>query len=382
MHVETLSLINLRNHADSRLRFAAGVNVLYGANGQGKTSVLEALALCALSRSFVQCPDAALLRRGADEMSVAAEAISDLNAPWRVQIHYRPGRRKKISSSTGKNQSPRDIIGEMPLVVLSPDFRGVTNGPPAERRALLDTVLAQSSKRYAAEAISLKHILKQRNALLHQGKAQGRLDRMLLEPWTDALIATGAEIVVRRAKFVARFGDYARRAYSKIAGGAEDVEVRYRPHSVPSETFDGDGRLELTDVMAAYREALRRRAEEEARRGVTLVGPQKDEVDLFVAGGSAREGASQGQHKSLLIGIKLAEFDFLRDVRGETPLLLLDDVFSELDRQRAARVLDAVRSDAQTFITTTEAGLFDAHFAGAGPHALFAVRGGKVEQEK
>lgn len=381
MRISSLVLERIRNHGRTELELSAGVNVFYGMNGQGKTSVLEAVSLLSMSTTFVPGADTSLVQRGAESALASAACYSDLQTLYKVALRVKPGERKDISSSLGKRLSPQDIIGEIPLVTLSPDNKQITAGAPQERRRLLDSVISQASRRYMKDLVNYRRILKQRNALLARAKGDPAFHYALVEPWTEALIDVGAEIVVRRAEFLRDFSEVVRAAYDRIARNGEEITLVYAPHALPAELFAGGRLPSVLEVRGVYQEVVLARKREERARGVTVLGPQKDEAVMMVNGGVARECASQGQHKTLLIAIKMAEFEYLRKVRLETPVVLLDDIFSELDVQRAANVLDLMRSDAQSFVTTTDASIFYSNFAGDARHALFSVSGGVVRRE-
>jgi DNA replication and repair protein RecF len=396
MRLATVTLHNLRNHTDSTVELAPRVNVFCGMNGHGKTSILEAVSLCALSTTFVPCDEKALIRRGEDSCFAAVTAYSDLQTPYKVSVQLSHTERKLITSSLGKRLTPQDIIGEMPMIALSPDFKAITAGAPSDRRRFLDSTLSQASKLYMSDMLTLKKILKQRNSLLHAAKHGEPIDSILLDTWTDALITTSTAIVCKRWAFVREFNAYVRAAYANISGGREDVQMQYTPDALPAHLFEnadtGSGssaELSAERVHAAFAEIFREVAAQERRRGTTAAGPHKDEIVFTVAGGVAREAASQGQHKTLLIALKTAEFQYLRDVRAETPILLLDDIFSELDSMRAANVFDLLRSGAQTFVTTTDPTIFHEHFTtnttttsvnAPSDHALFLVENGVVSR--
>ncbi len=382
MRISSLLLDHIRNHGRTEIELSAGVNVFYGMNGQGKTSVLEAVSLLAMSTTFVPGSDLSLVQRGADTALASAFCYSDLQTLYKVAVRLKPGERKDISSSLGKRLSPQDIIGEIPLVTLSPDNKQITAGAPQDRRRLIDSVISQASRRYMKDLVNYRRILKQRNALLARGKGDAAFPYALIEPWTEALIDVGAEIVVRRAEFIRDFSEVVRSTYARIARNSEDIALLYAPNVLPPELTECSRIPTVLEVRAAYQEIATARRREEKARGVTVFGPQKDEAVMMVNGGVARECASQGQHKTLLVAIKMAEFDYLRDIRLETPVVLLDDIFSELDSQRATNVLDLMRSDAQSFVTTTDPGIFHSNFAGDSRHALFSVDGGAVQREQ
>lgn len=371
MLLRSIILENLRNHEHTSIEFGTGVNVFYGLNGAGKTTVLEAVAITGLSKTFLPTSDAGLIRHGADFYRICISAVSDLGAPYKATVQYRAGGRKNINSSYGDNLTPKDIIGELPIVVLSPDFKDITFGAPQDRRRFIDALLSQASKRYAEESINLKKILRQRNALLAQAKIHTHFDSNLFAVLTEYLAQTGAEIISRRADFLQKFAPVFREAYRTIAEGEEEVNIIYQPDSINNAELDKGN---IAQRLAETAETLRG---EELRRGVTLFGPQKDDAAIIIGDAPARDAASQGQHKSLLIGLKAAEFMYLRDMRSETPMALFDDIFSELDARRSANVLEMIRdSKAQTFITTTDK---DKAIFPAGATYFYAT-GGKITQ--
>jgi DNA replication and repair protein RecF len=351
-------------------------------NGQGKTSILEAVSLCALSTTFVPCDEKALIRRGEETAFAAVAAHTDLQTPYKVSVQLSLHERKNIRSSLGKRLTPQDIIGELPIVALSPDFKTITAGAPADRRRWLDSILSQASKLYMKDKLTLNKILKQRNSLLHTAKLGEPFDATLLETWTDALVEVSAAITLKRWEFLREFSLYVHQAYREVASAQEAVAMLYEPDSLVLHHGElaVQAQPSLESIRQAYHEVFHSVAAQERKRGTTAAGPQKDEIVFLVGGGVARESASQGQHKTLLIALKRAEFQYLRDCRAETPILLLDDIFSELDASRAANVFELLRSDAQTFVTTTDRRIFDDHFAALPDHALFCVYNGTVER--
>lgn len=375
--VTSLTLQNLRNHVLSDVEFCDGTNVIFGPNGAGKTTILEALSLCALTKTFLPTSDAELVTRGADTYRVECSSISDTGSPYSVRVTAGTSVRKTISSSYGKNLKPKDIIGVIPIVILSPDDKSITFGAPADRRTFVDRLLSQCSQRYLEELMQLRRILKQRNALL--AARAGFFDRSQFEVWTSRLVQTSAEITIRRRNFIRDFIPYFLDAYRTLSLGTEEVEIGYVPDlNVTSDVLATSTKEDLERLYAAHADKL---DTDELRRQVTLWGPQKDDLEIRINGGRAREHASQGQHKSLLICLKNAEFEYLRATRNETPLLLLDDIFSELDELRTSRVFETVIASArQCFITTTEQERIRNSAVDARPVRSFFVRSGSIEQ--
>ncbi|RPI66950.1 MAG: hypothetical protein EHM43_10385, partial [Ignavibacteriae bacterium] len=177
MIIRSVTVAHVRSHQQSRLDCARDVTILTGANGSGKTSMLEAVSVCSIGKTFVPVPDTSLIQRGADVCMATVEAVSDVDVPYRVSVEIREGQRKRIASTHGSNLSPRDILGVMPIVALSPDHKTITFGSPSDRRAFLDAVMAQSSKTVTGLLFDLRRVLKQRNALLQtdgRGMPAGR----------------------------------------------------------------------------------------------------------------------------------------------------------------------------------------------------------------
>jgi DNA replication and repair protein RecF len=354
MVIRSVSLTHVRNHGHTELACAHDVNVLTGPNGSGKTSVLEAISLCAIAKSFVPVPDQALIRHGFDDCTSTVEAMRDRDVPYRVSVSLRHGVRKRIATAHGSGLSPRDIIGEMPIVALSPDHKSITFGGPAERRAFLDGVMAQSSKRFTELLYEHRRLLKQRNAVL-QSRHHGSADLAALDVWTDMFIEVSAEIVERRARFLADVAPVVRATYDAVSGSAEAIDLVYEPDVRTHDVVPDDVECDRARVAEAYRAVAAAVRSRELARETTLFGPQKDELALRINGGLVRETASQGQHKSLLVALKLAECTLLHERCDERPVVLLDDVFSELDKDRCARVLERVLAmGMQCFVTTTE----------------------------
>lgn len=354
MVIRSVSLTHIRNHEHTEIPCARDVNVLTGLNGSGKTSILEAISLCAIAKSFVPVPDQALIQHGHDDCTSTVDAMRDLDVPYRVTVSVRNGARKRITTAHGSSLTPRDIIGELPLVALSPDHKSITFGGPAERRAFLDGVMAQSSNRFTELLYEHRRLLKQRNAALHAGMlTSGGSEE--LDVWTEQFIVVSAEIVERRMRFLADVSPVVCSAYEAVSGAAEVIGIEYQPDVATHGVMAPGTHLTSAEVAEAYRAIARMLRSREAARESTLFGPQKDEIAFLINGGLVRETASQGQHKSLLVALKLAECVLLHERRSERPVVLLDDVFSELDRDRCARVLNRVLSmGMQCFVTTTE----------------------------
>jgi DNA replication and repair protein RecF len=259
--------------------------------------------------------------------------------------------------------------------VLSPESGAITAGGPADRRRFLDFVISQASKVYLEDLLEYRRVLKQRNKILFDSKATRTDPSDLLEPWNEDLVDRGTRIMHRRQVFLEELQPIVTESYSSIAGSVEGPAMRYEP-SVSAE----EPALEES-VRSAFVRELKRKAGEEKRFGITLVGPHRDELGLEINKLGVRSHASQGQHKTFLIALKVAEFIYLRSRRGEKPILLLDDMFTELDSQRTKRLLALTEAVGQSFITTTSDTVFPADFDWANANKRFVVQGGTLEHE-
>lgn len=353
MRINKLILNNFRNHTSSELLFSSGLNIIWGNNGAGKTSILEAISVCSMSRSFVPNSDVSLINKGSKSYLVSAFCTNEFNVPYKIIVSFAPRLPKQISSSFGSKLLPKDIIGQMPLVVLSPDNKNITIGVPEFRRQFVNGILSQANKYYLDKLYEIRKVLKQRNSLLQQFKQiqtseNYNYNLQLLEHWTDFLINICCDIIIRRNEFINEFNPFFIEAYKIVSGSKEDVEIIYVPNSI-SEIIN------FQQIKNELHSRAKQIQSSEIKRGTTLFGTQKDEFKILINGGIAREFASQGQHKSLLIALKFAEFKYLYNKNKETPIILFDDIFSELDLKRVEKVIELLKdSDAQIFITLTE----------------------------
>lgn len=353
--------------------YAAGVNAIVGDNGQGKTNIVEALSYLCLTKSFYASSDTIVLKEGEQSFAVRGAFESDIGVQRRVEATYdHPARQKVFTVNGASAETMASVVGQFPVVILSPEQNGITMGAPVERRKFLDVVLAQSSRAYLQYLLEYRRILRQRNKLLLSSKLAQKDTSGEREPWDRALIDTGSEIMVRRAAFIESFAPAVEQAYEEIAGKGERPGVTYAPsfRCNPEDTAEA--------VRARFEQELDLREAEERRTGVTALGPHRDELELTINGSDVREFASQGQHKTLLIALKLAELACLKELCRETPLLLLDDVMSELDIHRAGRLVAGLRRFGQVVVTATDLRSFPHEFSWNGDNKVFTVVRGEV----
>jgi len=380
LQAKYLAVSAFRNHTNTSLdNFIKSINVISGPNGAGKTSLLEAISVAALTKSFTDSPDNTLVQTGTAGFSIDAEFISDLGVTLKCQVEYQlgPPAKKSIFVNNDRLRRSSDLIGRIPIVALSPDDKVITGGAPEERRRFLSLVLSQASKLYLDDEIEFRKALKHRNSLLGNIREKGvspHKAKELLAPWTEVVIDRSSRIMSRRSAFVKEFSPFLLESYALVSSGNETPSLAYAPMGFEKE-------LHSAHEMRGFLEEEYTRYEfEELRRGISLIGAHRDELVIMIAGErEAKKYASQGQHKSLLVAMKLAEFNYLRDASGETPILLLDDVFSELDAARSKRLLELIASGrfGQTFISSTTRENFNDMIAPSS-RKIFSVEAGSV----
>ncbi|MCZ7554997.1 MAG: DNA replication/repair protein RecF [Bacteroidia bacterium] len=370
MLLNRLRIANFRNHSATDIDCPEGTLLLLGENGAGKTTVLEAISLLCTSRSFVTRQDKGLVAIGAQQFSLEGAFTTSTRSRRHVTVEYPLDQRKRIEVDFTPLDAASDLIGMFPLVALSPQHRPITSGGPAERRAFIDFVLSQVHHNYLEDLLTYRRVLKQRNTLL--AEADGRLSAIagVIDAWDQALAESGVRILRKRAEFIGQYLPYVHQSMSGIIEGRESVDINY----VGSCSAD----ITSGDAAAQYLTELIERRPSDLRRGVTSMGPHRDDLSIMLNGLDVRAQASQGQHKTILIALKIAEYHYLDEHLDETPLLLLDDVFSELDDARLDRVLALTQGLGQTFITSAHTSLLHVLDGAPGDHHALRIESGGV----
>jgi DNA replication and repair protein RecF len=373
MRLREIRLERFRNHAMTVIECAERQNVFLGNNGEGKTNILEAISFLCLTKSFYAASDATVVQLGKTGFTVTGDALSDIDVGYRIGVSYDVGSREK---NIVINQSPVDsrssVIGMFPVVVLSPENGTVTTGTPSDRRRFIDIVISQSSREYLEELIEYRRILRQRNRILFDAKMSQREALDVLEPWNESLVQCGAHIFQRRARFIGEFKPFLVDAFNKIVGGSEVPSISYEA------SLHADVNASVDSIREAFGATLKEQYAAERKLGTTIIGPHKDELGFEINNLGLRSFASQGQHKTFVVALKIAEFFYLRERCKETPLLLLDDVFSELDGQRSERLLKLTSNLGQSFITATDESKFSAVLGRERQDSRFYVSRGSV----
>lgn len=343
MRLDRLWLTDFRSYHTAELAPAPeGLTVVVGANGQGKTNLLEAIAWLATLSSFRGAPNEALVRVGAERAVVRAEGEREgRHLLLEAEVPARSGR-VRVQVNRQPLVRARDLLGSLRVSVFSPDDLALVKEGPDGRRRLLDEALASVGPRYGALQDDLARVLKQRGALLKGAQAApgGRLDssgELTLDVFDARLAVVGAALASARRNLVARLGPAVVAAYDRLAGRASEVVLAY-------ETSWGRDEADLAAALAAARP-------DDVRRGVSTVGPHRDELGLWVGGLPARTHASQGEQRTLALALRLAVHQVVGEVAGSSPILLLDDVFSELDPSRTEALVASLPSG-QALLTT------------------------------
>jgi DNA replication and repair protein RecF len=355
--LRTLRLRNHRNYSELDLRPGPGLNVFIGANGQGKTNLLEAVAMLALSSSPRARRESELVGPVAPASRIEAEIESGaIRREIRISLEVDGERTRRTIEVDGARRRAFDLPGHFRVALFWPDDLGLVKAGPDLRRRFLNQMLVQVEPGYARALAGLRRVLEQRNSLLKR-IAGGEGGDDMLDAWDEELVRVSAEIVGARAKATSQMEPEAARCHAQIAAG-ERLQIQY---------------LGPPENLA---QAVQNSRAEDLRRGSTSVGPHRDDLQVLLDGQEARSFASQGQQRTAVVSLKLAEARLLETRAGERPVLLLDDVLSELDGDRRAALLAEVAGGGQVIITSVEAGPFPPELIARA--MVWAVDGGKI----
>ena len=348
MKLQRLVLETFRNHEHTVIDCSAGVNLFLGDNGEGKTNILEGISYLCLSKSFYAANDTVVMNFNKGGFVVTGGFHSDSNIFYETRVMFDKAQNQKtITVNKAKVDKASSLFGQFPVVILSPEQSSITIGSPSERRRFVDFVISQSSRTYLECLIDYRRILKQRNKILSDMLFSYKESNAAIEPWNENLVRAGAALVKKRIEFIEDFQKIMVDSYATIATNIEQPGISYLP-SFQCAASD------LGAIETIFYQTLKNHYQEERRIGYSLVGPHRDEFIFKINDLDARSFASQGQHKTFLIALKLAEFFYLKERSNETPILLLDDVLSEMDGRRSQRLLETIAELGQVFLTSTD----------------------------
>ena len=381
MYVSHLSLHDFRSYSSAEVELEPGVTAFVGLNGQGKTNLVEAIDYLSRLQSHRVASDAPLVRAGADQAVVRAAVVRDGRTAV-LEVEINPGRANRARINRSPLPRTRELVGLVRTVVFSPEDLALVKGDPSERRRFLDDLLVLRAPRLAGVRSDYDRVLKQRNSLLKTARAGGRSARegvlATLTVWDDHLARLGGELLAERLSLVEALRPYVGKAYETVARGAtrDDAEIDYRP------SFELEEAREAAALRDAILSEVERRRGDELDRGVSLVGPHRDDLLLSLGHAAGQDRlpvkgyASHGESWSFALALRLAAYDLLR-ADGDDPILILDDVFAELDSDRRERLAGLVAGAEQVLVTAAVGADVPDALAGA----RFRVTAGEVGRE-
>ncbi len=334
MRIKSLALNDFRNIENISIEFDKGLNILYGDNAQGKTNILEAIYLSGTTRSHKGSTDKEIIRLGKEEAHIRLILEKD-GTDRKIDIHLKKSKSKGVALDGIPIRKSADIFGIMQLIFFSPEDLSMIKDGPSERRRFVDMELSQIEKIYLYNLTKYSKVLLQRNNLLKQISLDESL-KETLDVWDEQLIIFGREIIKSRRKFIEELNEIIVPIHANLTGGKEEICIYY----LPNVTED------------AFSEKLKKNLKNDIYQKSTLTGPQRDDIVFYINGNDVRKFGSQGQQRSTALSLKLSEIELFKKKTGNNPILLLDDVLSELDRHRQNYLINSI-GDIQTIITCT-----------------------------
>lgn len=373
MHINELTLTDYRNYTNMQLTFENRVNVFLGENAQGKTNVMEAIYVLAMARSHRTAKDRELIRW--DQPFARVEgAVTNRNGAMKLEMIF-SGRGKKVKLNGLERKRLSDYIGACTIVMFAPEDLALVKGSPQTRRRFLDMEMGQIFTIYLYYLSQYYKLLKQRNSWLKQLQQKAStFDEGMWHVLTEQLVEAGAEVIHRRFAFLKKLEAWATPIHRDISRGKETLSLRY------DSTVKADGDMSVSAIRQLFSEQFEQVMEQEIRRGTTVIGPHRDDVAFFVNDRNVQTYGSQGQQRTAALSVKLAEIELIYEKTGEYPILLLDDVLSELDDHRQTHLLNSIQGKVQTFVTTTS--VEGIHHEMLEKASTYLVNDGVIEQQE
>lgn len=374
MQLQSIELHHYRNYESLQLQIGAGVNIFIGPNAQGKTNLLEAIHVLALTKSHRTSKDRELIAWNGQTAIIRAD-LERRYGNLKLELQLSPqGKKAKLNGLEQRKLS--GFVGSLNVVLFAPEDLDIVKGAPGVRRRFMDMEIGQVHPGYLYDHQQYQRILQQRNNYLKTtNPSASQAD--LLAVWNEQLASYGVKMMQRRKNFIYHLQQWAEKIHSGITAGTEKLEVAYKP----SFGYEGGGDGEAEDATSLFQQfmiKLTQNKEQEFRRGMTLIGPHRDDLAFAINGKDVQSFGSQGQQRTAALSLKLAELELMREEIGEYPVLLLDDVLSELDQKRQTQLIETFQSRVQTFITTT--GLESVNMSRLRDAAVFHVQGGALMQ--
>lgn len=334
MYIESIELKNYRNYESLEMNFDHGTNILYGNNAQGKTNILEAVYLCGTTKSHRGSKDREIIKFEKDESHIRM-IVKKKQFSYKIDMHIKKNKPKGVAINGVPIKKARELFGIVNIVFFSPEDLNIIKNGPGERRRFIDIELCQLNQIYLTDLSNYNHIVNQRNKLLKDIAFQPNL-RDTLDIWDMQMVQFGCKIISCRKQFVERLNKIIRDIHKNLTGDIENLELIYEP-SISEETFE---------------EELRKNREKDLKFKLTAIGPHRDDLCVKINGIDIRKFGSQGQQRTAALSLKLSEIYLVKEMIKDTPILLLDDVLSELDSNRQNYLLNSIH-DIQTMITCT-----------------------------
>ena len=361
MIIQSIELNNFRNYENLQISFDEGTNILFGDNAQGKTNILEAVYVCSTTKSHKGSKDKEIVRFGEEESHIKMTVRRD-GIPYRIDMHLKKNRTKGVAVNGVPIKKASELFGIVNVIFFSPEDLNIIKNGPAERRRFLDLELCQLNKVYVYDLVQYNRVVVQRNKLLKEMDSDPSL-KETLNIWDSQLVRFGSELIRLRTRFVEELNELIREIHFHLSGEREELEIRYEPNVTP-ETFEAE---------------LSRNRNQELRQRLTLIGPHRDDLNFIVNGADIRKFGSQGQQRTAALSLKLSEIELVKRTVKDYPVLLLDDVLSELDGKRQEHLLSEI-SHIQTLITCT--GLDEFVNSRFQMDKIFKIVEGTVESEE
>lgn len=357
MYLKHLHLRQFRNYFDQEVNFSAPKTILVGDNAQGKSNLLEAVGLLSTLKSYRAVKDRELVKNDESAGQIYASLYRQ-NGPVELALTLRSTGQRTCNVNGNSLRRKHDFLGILNAVQFSSLDLDLVRGSPESRRNWLDNLLVQLEPIYAHILQQYNQVLRQRNALLKKFQnSELPRDFTQLALWDAQLATTGTRVTRRRARAIERLAPIAEIWHSAISGRIENLEIRYAPNL--GAVDDSCLRDDPEKLRQAFLEQIQQKTTAEYHQGTSLVGPHRDEIELIINQTPAKQYGSQGQQRTLVLALKLAELKLIEDVVGEPPILLLDDVLAELDPRRQTQLFEAIQERFQTLITTTHLGTFE-----------------------
>jgi len=372
MRIRTLDLQNFRNYTEASLEPDPNLNILLGKNAQGKTSLLEGIYILSTTRSWRAGRDTELIHWDADYAHVSAEVSREYRNDVEISITLSRSEKKTVKVNTIRQTKLANVMGELNTVLIEPHDVDIVRGEPSHRRRFLNLEISQVQPQYCHLLVNYKRVLEQRNRLLKELQSRQVSDGVL-DVLNEQLVTYGSRILERRLEFVSHLDHLANIIHGQITSGQEDLKIKY------ASNLELVGSESAESIQAVFRHYLRQIRADEIRRGVTLAGPHRDDLTLTVNGIDARIYGSQGQQRTIALSLRLAEVEIMEETAKEPPVVLLDDVMTDLDEERRTHVFQMTRGRCQTFMTAASMRALDAEFLSSGK--VYRIDDGQVRME-